>query len=221
MLSNKINKAQATHYFEDKNIVLKGRFAELLFKLEQDLQEIKELEAIEKLEVEKRDKDEERKNEDSQVSFVSRHFIELEILIKIFASLFVRVGDVTWFLRSAIFDLMSCEPESFSIEPLELYECMLEWAELSSKKVFHEHLQALLDKKTDDKSNFPFVRFFPVLSTARKRSAGVLSECNSVPKKRPKLSKCLSPSPLALQYNHLSAKVREHQDERLTIQSLS
>ena len=27
MLSNKINKAQATHYFEDKNIVLKGRFA--------------------------------------------------------------------------------------------------------------------------------------------------------------------------------------------------
>ena len=43
MLSNKINKAQATHYFEDKNIVLKGRFAELLFKLEQDLQEIKEL----------------------------------------------------------------------------------------------------------------------------------------------------------------------------------
>lgn len=219
MLGNETNKTQEANYSEDKSMVLKGQFTELLFKLEQDLQEIKELEIIEKSEVEEIDGKSE--NEDSQASFVARHFIELEVLKKIFTSLLVRSEDVTWFLRSAIFDLMSCEPESFSIEPLELYECMLERAELLSKDVFHEHLQALLDKKTDEKSNFPFVRFFPVLSAVRKRSAGIFLEDNLVPKKKLKLPRCVPPSPLALQHDHLSAEPGAHQDKHLMVKPLS
>ncbi len=222
MLGSKINKAQETHYSEDQSIVLKDRFTELLFKLKQDLQEIKELEVIEKLEVEGTGKDQESENEDKQASFVTRHFNELEELKTIFSSSLVCVEDVTWFLRSAIFELMSCEPESFTIDLLELYKCLLEQAELPSKKIYHEHLQALLDKKTDEKSNFPFVDFFPVLSAARKRNAGEVFSEQDVPIKRSKLSKrVLSPSPLALQDNRLSAKVGADQDERLTIQFLS
>lgn len=221
MLSDKTNKPQDINDSEDKNLVLKERCTALLFELEQDLQEIKELEINEKLVIEGESANEKNQDEDSQVSFVARHFIELENLKKIFISSSVRIEDVIWFLRSAIFDLMSCESESFSIEPLELYECMLERAELSSRKVFHEHLQALLDKKTDDKSTFPFARFFPVLSAARKRSAELFSERNFFSTKRPKLSRCRSPLLLHEGRCHLVAKIDEYQDQRFVIEPLS
>jgi hypothetical protein len=171
MLNRKANKIQKTHYSQDKNLISSQRFTRLLFELEQDLREMEELEINEKLATAGKNNQEENENEDSPTSFVTRYFSELKTLKKIFISSPARIENVIWFLRSAIFDLMSCEPESFNIEPLELYACMLEWAELSSRKVFRKHLQALLDKKTSDKSTFPFVRFFPVLSAARKRSA--------------------------------------------------
>ena len=218
MLKRKTNKIPKTHSSEDKNLISNQRFTRLLFELEQDLREMEELEINEKLAIAGKNNQEE--NEDSPTSFVTRYFSELKTLKEIFISSPARIENVIWFLRSAIFDLMSCEPESFNIEPLELYACMLEWAELSSRKVFRKHLQALLDKKTSDKSTFPFVHFFPVLSAARKRSAEFCSKANFVPSKRLKLSTCLCPSPLALPLKQLSAEIVEHQGERFIIKPL-
>jgi hypothetical protein len=181
----------------EQPIDLNDASSELLLTLEKDLKEIDALEL--------RYKEDENSEDDSEDGFLTEHFEEYEDLKKIFASSGVTLGDISWFFRTALFDLMSVEPESFVIEPIEIYECMLERIQISSKEVFRQHLKILLDKKTEDKSMFAFARFFPVLREAREKGSSEVnrkrrfSEENSQ-NKRIKLT----PSPLSMENNQLS-----------------
>lgn len=164
---------------DKKTIVSKDRFIELLFQLEQDLEELKKEDEEDVLnherkktnsqnlpESEKKDKkmDGISENEASEETFLGYHLEELKKLKKLSTLTTLEVKDIEWFFDTALFDLMNELPECFVIEPEEIYQCMLERIEITSKKYFQEHLTVLLRKKTEEKNTFPFVRFFPILS---------------------------------------------------------
>lgn len=173
----------------------------LLLTIEEDLKELEESD----LRVKEDESSEDSCETDSEEDFLTKHFEEFEKLKEIFAAPDIRLADISWFFRTALFRLMNAEPESFFIKPLEIYEYMLEKIHIASVKIFHQHLKILLDKKTEDKSMFAFGCFFPVLSKAREKGSFKanrkrrLSEYNSQ-NKRIKLA----PSPLAMENNQLS-----------------
>lgn len=91
------------------------------------------------------------KVEDNQEIFLAYHLEELEALKEISTLSLISIEDITWFLKTAIFDLMSEIPEEFSIKPLALYECMLKKIEsFSQKSDFLEHKNILLDLKNEE-----------------------------------------------------------------------
>lgn len=142
-------------------------------------------------------------SENREEGFLDYHLKELEKLKKISILPLIQIKHIKWFFDTALFDLMNeVVPESFNMQSIEIYECMLERTEITSKEKFHEHLTILLRKKTEEKNTFPFVRFFPILDAARKRKNHVLDEGSSSMTKRIKLS----PSPLALEDSSTSFK---------------
>ena len=190
-MTNETNDFEVISSSDEETIVSKDRFNELLLKLEQVLKELKRENEKENnknsSEVDKK-MDETSGNGDREEGFLNCHLKELEELKEISTSKSIGIEDIKWFFNSALFNLMNEVPECFIIEPIEIYECMLERIEITSKEKFHEHLAILLRKKTEEKNIFPFVRFFPILSAAKKRKNSFLDESFSPAATRVKLS---------------------------------
>ncbi len=104
------------------------QFNKLLLKLEKDLKILKV------------DSDED----------LNEHFKELKELKETAALSIITIEDITSFLDTNIFALMVELPEVFSFKLLTLYTCMLSCVESFPKKAYQEHLQLLLDLKTDE-----------------------------------------------------------------------
>ena len=194
---NNISVEEADDSIEQP-IDLNNPSSELLLTLEKDLNEINDLEL--------RYKENESSEDDSEDDFLTEHFENLEELKEIFAAPVVTLADIKWFFSTALFDLMNAEPESFVIEPIEIYEYMLEKIRISSKQVFEEHLKFLLDKKTEDKKMFAFARFFPVLREAREKGSSGINRKRRLPEDNPFQNKRIKliPSPLSMENNQLS-----------------
>ena len=200
---------------DEETIVSKDRFSELVLKLEQVLDELKkeDEEEVLNLEVKKENSqnlieskkedertDEESENEGSEKGFLDYHLNELKKLKEISSLKSLKITDINWFFDTALFNLMNELPEEFVIKPEEIYRSMLNRFEITSKEKFQEHLKVLLEQKTKEKE-FLFVRFFPVLSAAKKRNSNVLDDSSSPETKRVKL-----PSPLSLENSSISFK---------------
>lgn len=104
------------------------QFNELLLKLEKDLKILK----------------------DDLGEDLIEHFKELEELKKTATFSIINIEDVTSFIHTNIFALMIELPEAFSFKLLTIYECMLKCVGYFPKKAYREHLQLLLDLKTDE-----------------------------------------------------------------------
>lgn len=213
-MTNGTNITEELGHSDQETMVSKDRFSELLFKLEQDLEELKKEneedvldqetkkehnENLTESEKENKKSDEISEDEDSEKGLLDYHFKELEKLKKISTLSLVQIKHIKWFFSTALFVLMNEMPESFDIKPIEIYNCMLDRVQIKSKQDFHKHLKVLLDEKTMEKE-FPFVRFFPVLSAAKKRKSSVLGESFSPEVKRIQLS------PLSLESQNTSFK---------------
>ncbi len=69
----------------------------------------------------------------------------------------INIEDVTSFLDTNIFALMIELPEVFSFKLLTLYACMLNCIGSFSKKAYQEHLQLLLDLKTEEAKDLLYI----------------------------------------------------------------
>lgn len=199
---------------DEETTVSNDQFSELLFHLEQDLEELKKENEEDvlnkKIKKENQTLVESKKDvkkigdasgdEGSEEDFLHYHLEELKKLKKISTLKSIKLKHINWFFDTALFNLMNELPEEFVIEPEEIYQRMLERFEITSKGKFHEHLKVLLEQKTKEKE-FPFVRFFPVLNATKKRNSSVLDDSSSPETKRVKL-----PSPLSLENSSISFK---------------
>lgn len=179
----------------EEDTSLNKQLSKLLLQLEKDLEKLKN---------------------DTEEDLID-HFCELKKLKEIEMLSVINIEYITWFLESAIFNLMGEIPEEFSIVPLELYECILERIGGFSREDYLKHIEKLLSLKNEENAKLfsllllkkkldkkiteeierkrqnPVQSFFHALN-ARKRS---LEESSAlpIPTKRIKLQ---ATSPLAL-----------------------
>ena len=122
-----LNDAIYEEISSDEETNLSKQLKDLLLKLESDLKILK----------------------DDSGEDLSEHFKELEELKKVDLSV-IEIKDVTDFLKTNIFSLMIVLSEVFNLKPLTIYGCMLKSVRSFPKTAYQEHLQVLLDLKTEE-----------------------------------------------------------------------
>ena len=137
---------QEEHFLDNRIDILAS-----IFYLEQELLELKE----------SQDKLDEKEQEDSKEdNFFGIYLEDIEKLKKMLCSEFTSLSNIEWFLKSDLFEFILNINDCSDVEPINIYQALLENTEILTKKEFIQHKE-LLGKV--EKEYFEYEAFYHVL----------------------------------------------------------
>lgn len=161
------------HFSQQEEKFLDQRIDTLssLFFLEQELLELK------------KDQDEnDQKDPDLEENFFEIYLQDLEKLKTILSSASTSLNNIEWFFESDLFEFMLGVSDSFDeepvpvdVEPVDIYEALLENTEIKTEKEFRDH-KKLLGRIKNDK--FEYLEFYRALRNSPAISKSIAFRIN-------------------------------------------
>ncbi|HEY2566304.1 MAG TPA: hypothetical protein VGH95_01160 [Candidatus Aquirickettsiella sp.] len=160
----KLLKRSDIHYSQQEEISLEQRINILssLFFLEQELRELQE--------------DQDTKYcSDLEENFFEVYLKDMQKLKTIFSSESTSLMDIKWFFESDLFEFMLGISSHSDIEPVDVYNALLENTEIKTEKEFSQH-KKLLGRIKDDK--FEYQEFYAALRNSPAISKSIAFHIN-------------------------------------------
>lgn len=145
------------HFSQQEEKFLEQRIDTLssLFSLEQELRELQE--------------DQDTKDcSDLEENFFEVYLQDMQKLKTILSSESTSLNNINWFFKSDLFEFMLGVADSSDVEPVDIYEALLENTEIKTEKDFSQHKKLLGEVQN---KNFEYQEFYEVL-----RNSSAISE---------------------------------------------
>jgi|GEM_PF-2447085 len=153
------------HFSQQEEKFLDQRIDTLssLFFLEQELLELQ------------KDQDENEKDPNLEENFFEVYLQDLKKLKTILSSASTSLNNIVWFFESDLFEFMLGVADSSEVEPVDIYEALLENTEIKTEKEFRDH-KKLLGRIKNDK--FEYQEFYKVLRNSPAISKSIAPRIN-------------------------------------------